>query len=57
LIAAREDDSRILGENGRLHKLPEMARGSQCYLCYGEWLLKNSFMLEPAEIKSRWDAL
>jgi hypothetical protein len=21
------------------------------------WLLKNSFMLEPAEIKSRWDAL
>jgi len=31
--------------------------GGTDHLRNGEWLLKNSFMLEPAEIKSRWDAL
>src|SRR5215472_14969302 len=47
------DSEQITVENRRYHKRSRQPD----YLRYGEWLLKNSFMLEPAEIKSRWDAL
>ena len=39
---------------------PPPVEGEKCSLTSPfieqAWLLKNSFMLEPAEIKSRWDA-